>query len=173
VVPQILEALVEAVDRGLRLPLVYNTSSYDSMESLRSLHGVVDIYMPDFKYWDTAQSLRYVKAKDYSEAARRSIREMHRQVGPLRVDERGVALRGVLVRHLVMPGGMEETSRILEWLAREISPDTYVNLMDQYHPAGRVSRTEFVEINRRLTMAEFEWAQDAARRAGLRRTHRG
>ena len=167
VVPEIVEALPIAVERGLRLPIVYNTSAYDSMESLRLLDGIVDIYMPDFKFWDPVLSLKYVKARDYAEAARRSIREMHRQVGPLRFDEQGIARRGVLVRHLVMPGEIAGTAAIMRFLAEEISTDTYVNLMDQYYPAGRVSETQFSEINRHVTGAEFEQALDLARRAGL------
>ena len=167
VVPQIIEALPLAVERGLRLPLVYNTSAYDSLESLRFLDGVVDIYMPDFKFWDPELSLRYVKARDYAEVARRTIREMHRQVGPLELDESGLARRGVMVRHLVMPGEIAGTEQILRFLAEEVSPDTYVNIMDQYYPAGRVSDAQFVEINRHITGAEYERAREAARRAGL------
>jgi putative pyruvate formate lyase activating enzyme len=167
VVPQILEALPLAVEGGLRLPLVYNTSAYDSMDSLRLLDGIIDIYMPDFKFWDPGLSLRYVKARDYPEAARRSVREMHRQVGPLQLDENGLARRGVLVRHLVMPGGVAGAAEIMRFLADEISPDTYVNIMDQYSPAGRVSGSEFVEIQRRITGSEYQAAREAARQAGL------
>ena len=165
--PQILEALPLAVERGLRLPLVYNTSSYDSLDSLQLLDGVVDIYMPDFKFWDPALSLLYVKARDYPEAARRNVREMHRQVGVLKLDECGLAKRGVLVRHLVMPGEIAGTESIMRFLAQEVSPDTYVNVMDQYYPAGRVSDTQFVEINRRLARGEYWRAVAFARSAGL------
>jgi putative pyruvate formate lyase activating enzyme len=167
VVPQLLESLAIAAGRGLRLPVVYNTSAYDSLDSLQLLEGVVDIYMPDFKFWDPALSLRYVKAKDYPEAARRAIREMHRQVGPLKLDEKGLAKRGVIVRHLIMPGGIAGTQAILQFLADEISTDTYVNLMDQYYPAGRVSDSQFIEINRKITASEYEDAVEYARRAGL------
>ena len=132
VVPQIMEALPLAVEAGLRLPIVYNTSGYDSLESLRLLDGVVDIYMPDFKFWDSQFSLRYLIAKDYAQVAGRVIKEMVRQVGPLTFDERGLAKRGVLVRHLVMPGFLGETRRIFEFLAEEIGPELYVNVMDQY-----------------------------------------
>jgi putative pyruvate formate lyase activating enzyme len=131
VVPQILEALVVAVEEGLRLPIVYNTSAYDSMESLHLMDGVVDIYMPDFKVWDSRTALKYLLAKDYPEAARRVIKEMHRQVGELKMDEHGLARRGVLVRHLVMPGGIGGTREIMEFPAREVSPHTYVNIMAQ------------------------------------------
>lgn len=166
VVPNIIEALALAAAEGLRLPLVYNTSAYDSLDSLHLMEGIVDIYMPDFKFWDPALSLRYVKAKDYPEAARRAIAEMHRQVGPLVFDEDGLALRGVLVRHLVMPGGVAGTADVMRFLAG-ISSDTYVNIMDQYYPAGRVTPAEFVEINRHATKAELAEAHDAARLAGL------
>jgi putative pyruvate formate lyase activating enzyme len=167
VVPQILEALPPAVESGLRLPLVYNTSSYDSMDSLKLLDGVVDIYMPDFKIWDDRLSLRYLLAKDYPGAARRAIREMHRQVGTLKFDERGLAKRGVLVRHLVMPNEIADTKEIMRFLASEVSRDTYTNVMQQYHPAGRVNSEKFLGINRRVTGDEFQEAMDLAQEAGL------
>lgn len=167
VVPQILEALPLAIKRGLRLPLVYNTSAYDSLDSLQLMDGVVDIYMPDFKFWEPEMARRYIKAPDYPEAARQAIREMHRQVGPLIVDENGLALRGLLLRHLVMPREVAGTRQILDWIAREIGPDTYVNLMDQYYPAGKVSGTEYEEISRRVTPDEYRQALEYARAAGL------
>jgi putative pyruvate formate lyase activating enzyme len=169
VVPQILEALVIAVEGGLRLPIVYNTSAYDSMESLRQMDGVVDIYMPDFKIWDSRMALKYLLARDYPEAARRAIKEMHRQVGALKLDEQGLARRGVLVRHLVMPGGIAGTAGIMGFLAREISPHTYLNLMAQYYPAGKVSAEKFPEINRSITQQEYADAVTAAQNAGLYR----
>jgi len=169
VVPQILEALQLAIQRGLRLPLVYNTSAYDSLDSLELMDGVVDIYMPDFKFWDREMARQYMKAPDYPEAARRTIREMHRQVGPLVFDENGLALRGLLIRHLVMPGDIAGTQQILEWIARELGPSTYVDLMDQYYPAGKVSGSDYVEISRRITSKEYRLAVEAARDAGLRR----
>jgi putative pyruvate formate lyase activating enzyme len=168
VVPQVIEALVEAVELGLHLPIVYNTSAYDSMESLEVMDGIVDIYMPDFKYWSMEKSKTYLKAENYPEAARNAIREMHRQVGPLVMDADGVAKRGVLIRHLVMPGSLDETRAILEWIANELGADSYVNLMDQYHPAGKVSGSRFAEINRRLTSAEFRQAEEIAQQLGLR-----
>jgi putative pyruvate formate lyase activating enzyme len=167
VVPQILEALVIAVEGGLRLPLVYNTSAYDSLDSLHLMDGIVDIYMPDFKFWDAQLSLRYLKAKDYPEAARRAIREMHRQVGELKLDENGLAKRGVLLRHLVMPGAIAGTEEIMRFLADEVSPDTYVNLMAQYYPAGKVSAEKYPEINRRITNEEYYEAVRVAQNAGL------
>jgi len=169
VVAQILEALVEAVPAGLQLPLVYNTSAYDSMHSIELMNGVVDIYMPDFKYWSSETSAKYLKAADYPEAARRVTKAMHEQVGPLVLDEDGLARRGLLIRHLVMPGALDETRAILEWIARELGPETYVNLMDQYRPAGKVSSERFPELNRALTAAEFREAHQIAADLGLQR----
>ena len=169
VVPQILEALLIAVEGGLRLPLVYNTGAYDSLDSLELMDGLVDIYMPDFKFWDPEMARRYLRAPDYPEAARRAIKGMHRQVGSLVVDENGLALRGVLLRHLVMPGDIAGTREILRWIARELGPDTYVNVMPQYYPAGKVSEKEHAEINRCITHQEFRDALEAASAAGLRR----
>ena len=169
VVPQILEALLLALKGGLHLPLVYNTSAYDSLDSLALMDGVVDIYMPDFKFWDPEKARRYAKAPDYPEVARSAIREMHRQVGPLVTDEQGVALRGVLLRHLVMPGGAAGTADIMQWIARELSPGTYVNLMAQYRPAGHVTVKQYPEISRRITAEEFQQAREVFRAAGLHR----
>ena len=167
VVPQVLEALLIAVTAGLRLPIVYNTSAYDSLDSLQLMDGVVDIYMPDFKIWDERQSLRYLKAKDYPQAARRAIKEMHRQVGVLKMDEDGLAKRGVLVRHLVMPGDVAGTEMIMGFLADQLSPDTFVNIMDQYHPAAKVCTGKYTEINRRITSREKRQAIQSAREANL------
>jgi putative pyruvate formate lyase activating enzyme len=168
VVPQILEALPLAIEAGLRLPLVYNTGGYDSLDSIRLLHGVVDIYMPDFKLWNPAHCAQYLRARDYAEAARAAIKAMHQQVGVLRMDEDGLALRGVLVRHLVMPGMLGDTRAILNWLATELSPDTCLNLMDQYHPAHKAAtESQFAGINRRLSRTEFSRAVELASAAGL------
>lgn len=167
VVPQILEALVIAVKGGLRLPIVYNTSAYDSLESLHLMDGIVDVYMPDFKFWDLDLALRYLRAKDYPEVAQGVIREMHRQVGDLKFDEHGLARRGLLIRHLVMPGGIANTAAIMRFLAQEISPDTYVNMMAQYHPAGKVGNGHYHEINRRITAEEMHTAMRQAREAGI------
>jgi len=167
VVPQILEALLIAVEEGLRLPIVYNTSAYDSMHSLRLLDGIVDIYMPDFKFWSRERARRYLKAPDYPEVARQVIKEMHRQVGVLKMNEQGLARRGVLFRHLVMPGMLEETRAILTWVARELSPDTYVNVMAQYRPEYQVSDSKYPEINRPLTFDEYREALRIAEEVGL------
>ena len=171
VVPQILEALLLAIEQGLRLPLVYNTGAYDSVDSIKLMEGVVDIYMPDFKLWTAEMARRYLRAPNYPEAARRAIFEMHRQAGPLVFDENGLALRGLLVRHLVMPGLIEETRQILQWIAQELGSDTYVNLMDQYRPAGKVTDIDYAEINRRITSKEYRLSLEAAHAVGLRRLH--
>jgi putative pyruvate formate lyase activating enzyme len=167
VVPQILEGLLIAVDGGLQLPLVYNTSAYDSPDSLELMEGVVDIYMPDFKFWDCEMARRYIRAPNYPEAARHAIKEMHRQVGSLVLDENGLALRGLIVRHLVMPGAIAGTREIMQWIARELGPDTYVNVMPQYYPTGKVTASEHAEINRCITLEEFQEALDLAYEGGL------
>ena len=169
VVPQLIEALAIAVERGLSLPIVYNTSAYDSDDSLHLLDGIVDIYMPDFKIWDSQLALRYLLAKDYPETARRAIQEMHRQVGALKFDEYGLAKRGVLVRHLVMPGGVAGTPEVMRFLAEQVSPDTYVNVMAQYRPDNKVSAEKFAEINRPITRGEYREAINFALAAGLSR----
>ena len=169
VVPQVIEAIAEAVDHGLNLPIVYNTSAYDSLESIELMDGIVDIYMPDFKYWSAGRSRTYLMAENYPEAARRAIKAMHRQVGSLVQDADGLARRGLIIRHLVMPGYLDETRAILEWIASELGPDQYVNLMDQYYPAGKVSRVRYPEINRHLTSSEFQEAQQIALEVGLTR----
>jgi putative pyruvate formate lyase activating enzyme len=167
VAPQILEALPYAIEKGLRVPLVYNSSGYDSRETLELLDGIFDIYMPDFKFWDNRWAERYCGASDYREVAIAALHEMHRQVGDLAVDEWGVAHRGLLVRHLVMPNQVAGTEEIMEFLAKEISPNTYVNVMDQYRPCGSAHRDEF--INRRLHSKEYRDAVNAAKRAGMAR----
>jgi putative pyruvate formate lyase activating enzyme len=173
VAPQVIEAIAAAAPRGLRVPVVYNTSAYDALSSLRLLDGLIDVYMPDFKFWSPETSLRLAKARDYPERAREAILEMHRQVGPLKLGADGLARRGVLVRHLVMPGQEEEAAAIFEWLAREVSPDTYVNVMGQYRPQYQVGRLaangmpRYTEIDRAPTAGEMESAYATARRAGL------
>jgi putative pyruvate formate lyase activating enzyme len=167
VAPQILEGLPIAIERGLRLPLVYNTSAYDSLDSIALMDGVVDIYMPDFKFWHCEKAARYLKAADYPEVARRVIKAMHRQVGDLVLDEQGLAKRGLLLRHLVMPGDLESTREILRWVAEELSPMTYVNVMGQYHPAYKTER--YPEIHRPLRASELMQAIQLAEDAGLMR----
>jgi putative pyruvate formate lyase activating enzyme len=166
-VPQILEAVSPAIEAGLRIPLVYNSSGYDRKETLELLDGIVDIYMPDFKFWHAKWSERYCAAPDYPGVAREAVREMHRQVGDLVINEDGVATRGLLVRHLVMPHGVAGTEEIVTFLAKEISSHTYTNIMDQYRPCGVADKDTL--INRRLSAREFQDALDAARTAGLTR----
>ena len=167
VVPQIIEALVLAIEQGLEVPLVYNSGGYDNKETLQLLDGIFDIYMPDFKFWDGKWAERFCNAPDYREIAIDAIREMHRQVGDLVMDNEGIAVKGLLVRHLVMPRQVAGTGKIMEFLAKEISPHTYINVMDQYRPCGSADQDEF--INRRLTSQEYRNAVDAAIKAGLTR----
>jgi putative pyruvate formate lyase activating enzyme len=173
VVPQVVEAIAAAVSRGLSLPIVYNTSAYDALSSLRWMDGLVDIYMPDFKFWRRASAKRLSKTPDYPERAREAVMEMHRQVGPLKFGPQGIARRGVLVRHLVMPGQLDESRAIFQWLADKVSPDTYVNIMAQYRPAyqvgrrGRNGEVKYEEVNRCPAGDELLAAHQAARDAGL------
>ncbi len=171
VVPQLMEAIPIAINMGLSLPIVYNTSAYDSKHSLEIMEGIVDIYMPDFKFWDNELSFFYMAARDYPDVARRAIKEMHRQVGPLKFDNQGMALRGVLVRHLVMPNRASATREICRFLSNEISRDTYINIMDQYRPEGRVLKKpeKYHDINRRTSSAEYKEALKIARQEGLYR----
>jgi putative pyruvate formate lyase activating enzyme len=166
-VPQILQALGAAIGLGLRVPLVYNSSGYDSVETLRLLDGTFDIYMPDFKFAHPEPAKKYCQAPGYPEAARTAIKEMHRQVGDLVIDENGIARRGLLVRHLVLPEGLAGTEEVVRFLADEVSPDTYVNIMDQYHPCGDIRPRS--PLGRRLTGDEYQAALDLARAAGLTR----
>ncbi len=168
VAPQVAEAIAAAVPRGLRLPIVYNTSAYDSISSLRLMDGLVDIYMPDFKFWDPETARRLARARDYPEVARAAIAEMHRQVGVLRFGPDGLAKRGLLVRHLVMPGQTDEAASIFRWLAEEVSPDTYVNVMAQYRPEHKVPGSDrYRDIDRRPRTDEMRGALQAAALAGL------
>ena len=167
VAAQILAATAIAAQAGLRIPLVYNTGGYDSLEMLRLLDGVIDIYLPDMKYADPMIARKYSKILNYPRVNQAAVKEMHRQVGDLVLDEQGLAVRGLLVRHLVLPNGLAGTREIMRFLAEEISPHTYVNIMDQYHPAYRADR--YPELNRRITREEYEEAMQAARDAGLYR----
>jgi len=168
--PALAAAIVLARGRGLRVPIVWNSGGYESVEVLRLLEGLVEIYMPDFKFSRSESAERYLSAADYPERAREAIREMHRQVGDLVVED-GVARRGLLVRHLVMPGGAEESREILDFLA-SLSSRTFVNVMDQYRPAGLVAgsegRSRFPELAKRSALADVSEARAHARRLGLR-----
>ncbi len=167
VVYQILQALEIAAAKGLRLPLVFNTSGYDSLEALELLDNVIDIYMPDMKYGDSELAHRYSHVRDYLEFNQKAVKEMHRQVGDLVLGEDGLALRGLLVRHLVLPDDIAGTRKVLQFLAEEISTDTYVNIMDQYRPCYRAG--EKPELDRAVTSAKFAHAIEAARHLGLSR----
>ncbi len=167
VIHAILEALPIAIRNGLQIPLVYNCGGYERVPALKLLDKVVDMYMPDFKFADPETARDLCDAPDYFDRARAGIREMHRQVGDLQCDRNGIAQRGLLVRHLVMPNGLSGTAQVMEFLAREVSPMTYVNIMDQYHPCGGAFGKP--EIGRRITREEFSQALDAARRAGITR----
>lgn len=170
VVPQILEALPFAVQRGLTVPLVYNCGGYERVPALRLLEGVVDIYMPDFKFWDPQVAKDLCQAEDYPQRAREALREMHRQVGDLTLDPSGIAVRGLLVRHLVMPDDLAGTAEVCRFIAENVSPNTYINIMNQYHPCGRAM--EVPALRRRISALEYENALNAARSAGLTRLDR-
>ncbi len=167
VVPFFLKALVLAANEGLKIPIVYNTGGYDSVDTLRLLDGVIDIYMPDFKYSDASIAKRLSKISDYPSVARKAILEMHRQVGDLEIGPDGIATRGLLVRHLVLPEDLCGTEEILRFIAEEVSRNTYLNLMDQYRPCGKAY--EFPPLDRRIKREEFEKALALAKKYGLNR----
>ncbi len=165
--PMILRAVSIGVQQGLALPIVYNCGGYESLEAVRLLDGVIDIYMPDFKYADPEMSFKYSTARDYPSVAKAVIREMHRQVGELVMDESGIALRGLLLRHLVLPEGVAGTREVVRFIAEEISKDTYVNIMNQYYPCFKAF--ECPPLDRRITREEFAEAIKLALEAGLTR----
>lgn len=167
VVPQILAAVLAAAGAGLRLPLVYNTSGFDSLAMLQLLDGVIDIYMPDMKYSSAQVGFHYSKIRNYPQVNQAAVTEMHRQVGNLQIGERGLARRGLLVRHLVLPEGLAGTAEIAGFLAEKISPETYLNLMDQYYPAYRAA--QFPRLKRRITPQEYQTAVQQVHTAGLLR----
>lgn len=171
VVAQVIAAVLVAAQAGLRLPLVYNTGGYDSLEALALLDGVVDIYMPDMKYGDSAVAQRLSHVPDYVAVNRAAVTEMHRQVGDLELDEAGVARRGLLVRHLVLPDDLASSEAVLRYLAEEISTNTYLNLMDQYRPCYRAE--ELPPLDRPITRPEFKRVVAVARRLGLHRLDPG
>ena len=166
VIPQILAALEIAIERGLNVPLVYNTSAYDHVESLQLLDGIIDIYMPDFKFWDSKVAEETCNAPDYPEKSQSAIKEMYRQVGDLQI-ENGIATRGLLVRHLVLPNNLSGTKEIMHFLANEISTNIYVNIMPQYRPCGTAINNK--DLSRTITNDEFESALEIARLEGLHR----
>lgn len=165
---QLLEALPIAKQRGLTIPLVYNCGGYDSLETLRLLDGVIDIYMPDAKYADEKVAMELSRAPNYPQIMKAALKEMHRQVGDLELDERGIAVKGMIIRHLVLPNGLAGTQDIMHFIARELSTNSYVNIMEQYHPVYKAY--EHSLINRRITRTEYLEALDMASAEGL---HRG
>lgn len=175
VVPQVALAILEAKEMGLRVPIVYNTSAFDSLESLELMDGLVDIYLPDFKVWRDETSKRLLKADHYAEHARESIKEMYRQVGDLCFTGDGIAKSGVLVRHLVMPGKEDEGIEIVRWLAGSLSKDCFVHIMEQFHPRAHVGKPSrgkqqgkrYADINRPVNDEEMGIVKKAARDAGL------
>ena len=167
VVVQILKAINLAAEMGLRIPLVYNTSTYDSVESLNLLDGIIDIYMPDFKFWHRKSAKKFMTAPDYPEGARGNLQIMYQQVGDLNVNEQNIAVKGLLVRHLVMPNHLKDTYQIIQFLASQISPKTALNILFQYHPEYKVGINRFPELNRLLSLKEREHAKRLKQEAGL------
>jgi putative pyruvate formate lyase activating enzyme len=165
--PMLLRSLLMASENGLKIPIVYNCGGYESLNAIRILEGVVDIYMPDFKYMDPVMALKYSDAEGYPEAARTALKEMHRQVGDLMTDKNGIALRGLLLRHLVLPGRIAGTAELVKFVAGEISKNTYINIMEQYHPCYKASVKP--PLDRRITPAEYSEAIETAEEAGLSR----
>ncbi|MGA2574253.1 MAG: radical SAM protein [Candidatus Methanomethylicaceae archaeon] len=165
--PQLVKAAKIAIGKGLRIPLLWNCGGYESVEVIRLLEGIVDIYKPDFKYGDSAVAEKYSNAPGYFQVAKEVVKEMHRQVGDLMLDGEGIACRGLLVRHLVLPNGLAGSEKVLRFIAKHISTGTYVNIMAQYRPCGKVRK--FAELDRRPTLAEYRRAVDIARDFGLTR----
>ena len=165
--PMILHSIAIASEKGLNVPIVYNCGGYESVEAIKILDGVIDIYMPDFKYSSAEMALKYSKAKDYPEKAKTAIKEMYRQVGDLIIDERGIALRGLLIRHLVLPQDISGTEEVIRFIADEISRNTYINIMDQYYPCYKAF--EHPPLDRRITTKEYTNAINLALKAGLKR----
>ena len=167
IVPQIVEAIFIAAKKGLHIPIVYNTNGYDLTDTLKLLEGIVDIYMPDIKFSDNHTALKYLKVKNYYTIAKNAIKEMYRQVENLKTDDRNVAYKGLLIRHLVLPQNLAGTEKIMQFIADEISTNTYVNIMAQYYPAHRSYK--FEELSRRISREEYKMAVDSAKLAGLKR----
>ena len=169
-VPQIIKALVIAIEKGLKLPLVYNTNAYDLVETLKLLDGIIDIYMPDAKYSEDEIALKYSKVPKYFEIMKKAIKEMHRQVGDLIIDKNGITVKGLLVRHLVLPNNLDGSEKIFDFLAKEVSENTSTNIMDQYWPYLKAG--ELPELSRRITDEEYQTAISLAKKTGLKRLYR-
>jgi putative pyruvate formate lyase activating enzyme len=168
-VPQILKALEIAIEKGLKIPLVYNTNSYDSVKILKLLDGIFDIYLPDAKYSDNEIAKKYSNAPNYFEIMKSAIKEMHRQVGDLIINEEGIAVRGLIIRHLVLPNNLAGSEKIFEFIAKEISKNTFLNIMDQYWPAYKAC--QYPELARRITKEEFQETMNLAKKFGLKRIY--
>ncbi len=168
-VPAIVKSLSIAREKGLNLPLVYNTNTYDSVEVLKLLNGIIDIYMPDTKYSSDVNALKYSNAPNYFVIMKKAIKEMHRQVGDLIINEEGIAVKGLLVRHLILPNNLAGTKEIVEFFAKEISKSTFLNIMDQYYPYAKAS--QYPELSRRISQKEFREAIELAKNAGLKRLY--
>jgi putative pyruvate formate lyase activating enzyme len=167
VVPQIVRALVEAVPRGLRLPLVYNTSSYDSLETIKALDGIISIYLADLRYSSDEYGLRYSHARGYVEASRAAIKEMYRQVGNLEVDGEDIAQKGLIIRHLILPHGIAGSEESLKWLVSEVSPEVSISIMSQYYPAHQAARQWYPELGRKITQEEYSEVVALAEKLGI------
>ncbi len=167
VVPQILSAIQIAVDKGLTLPIVYNSGGYDDVNTLKLLNGVIDIYMPDFKFWDPKIADATCNAPDYPEIARQAVLEMHRQVGDIVIDKTGIAQHGLLIRHLVLPDNLAGTRDIMKFIHDAVSPDTYVNIMSQYRPCGKAHETP--GLSKALSVEEYKQALQMAKEEGITR----
>lgn len=165
IVPQLVEAIYMAAKKGLNIPIVYNTNGYDLTDTLKLLEGVVDIYLPDIKFGNDTTAQKYLGVKQYYSIAKEAVKEMYNQVGNLAVNDSDIAYKGLLIRHLVMPENLAATEEITRFIAEEISPNTYVNIMAQYFPAHKAH--EYRELKRRITKQEFEAAINAAKKAGL------
>ncbi|KAK9469068.1 radical SAM domain-containing protein [Lipomyces arxii] len=174
VVPIVVKAIAKARELGLRIPIVYNTSSFDSLDSLKLMDGLVDIYLADFKLWSPESSRRFLKSEKYPEAAKEAISEMTRQVGVLKMTGDGLAKQGVLIRHLIMPNHTDESHEIMKYIAKEVDQDSYVNVMSQYFPSGHVGRKStrgsgirYEDLNRQVTEDEIANVMASARQVGL------
>jgi putative pyruvate formate lyase activating enzyme len=168
-VPAILKSLEIAIEKGLKIPLVYNTSSYDSLEVLKLLDGIIDIYLPDARYSDDKIAKKYSNAPNYFEIMKKAIKEMHRQVGDLVVNEEGIAVRGLIIRHLILPNGLAGSEKIFQFISREISKNTFLNIMDQYYPTWKAF--DFPELSRRINEKEFKEEINLAKKFGLKRIY--
>ncbi len=164
-VPQIISALVNAVEQGLEIPIVYNCGGYESVETIKLLEDIVDIYMPDIKYSNNETAARLSGIKNYWDVVRSAVKEMHRQVGDLHINRRGIAKRGLLIRHLVLPNDLAASEKVIDFVADEISKNTYINVMDQYYPAYKANQHN--ELNRRITNDEYNRITEYARKKGL------